>query len=138
MDSGAANNVMPRRMVRNKFKIRPSKGSISGVHYIAENNERIPNEGEVDFNIMTAEGNEEEFVFQIAEVNKALGAVSYFVDHDYKVVFDRDAKTGRDMSYMMHKPTNGTRRLRRDRNIWVLDAYAYNEKNSQAGFVRQG
>ena len=39
IDSGAADNVMPRRLVRGKFnKIRPSPGSRSGLHYLAANN----------------------------------------------------------------------------------------------------
>ena len=79
IDSGAANNVMPRRMVRNKKMIRASPSSKRGVHYVAANGGRIPNEGEFDFEFSTQEGHEESMIFQIAEVNKALGAVSYLV-----------------------------------------------------------
>ena len=60
---------------------------------------------------------------QIAEVNKALGSVSYMVDRDFRVVFDKDKLTGKDLSMMVHKPTGRTTRFRRDRNVWVLDAY---------------
>ena len=49
MDSGAGNTVMPRRMVIRKSAIRESEGSRNGVHYVAANNGRIPNEGEYDF-----------------------------------------------------------------------------------------
>ena len=76
MDSGAANNVMPRRMVRNKEKIRPSAASRRGVHYVASNNGRMANEGEFGFKFTTTEGSEEEMVFQVAEVSKALASVS--------------------------------------------------------------
>ena len=38
MDSGAGNNVMPRRMVMRKSDIRESEGSRNGVHYVAANN----------------------------------------------------------------------------------------------------
>ena len=55
MDSGAANNVMPKRMVRNKNTIRPSRGSIANVHDVAANDGRIPNEGEIDFQFDTVE-----------------------------------------------------------------------------------
>ena len=136
IDSGAANNVMPRRMVRNKTKIRPSPSSKRGVHYVAANNGRIPNEGEIDFSFTTSEGNEEEFVVQIAEVNKALGAVSYLVDRGYRVVFDKDTDSGKDISYMMKKETKVTSRFRRDRNIWTLDAYV-DQANSDESFHRQ-
>ena len=80
MDSGAANNVMPRRMIRTKKGIRPSKGSRRGVHYVAANNGRIPNEGEHDFKFMTNEGDEGTMTFQVAEVNNALGSISYLVE----------------------------------------------------------
>ena len=94
IDSGAASNVMPRRMVRRKDRIRPSPSSLKGVQYVAANNGRIPNEGEVDFEFITPGGHQEKIVFQIAEVNKALGSVSYLVDNGYRVAFDEDAATG--------------------------------------------
>ena len=123
VDSGAANNVMPRRMVRDNTKIRPSPASKKGVYYVAANNGRIPNEGEVDFEFLTEQGQPEFLVMQIAEVNKALGSVSYMVDRDFRVVFDKDKLTGKDLSMMVHKPTGRTTRFRSDRNVWVLDAY---------------
>ena len=122
MDSGAANNVMPRRMVRNPSAIRPSPSSRKGVHYVTANDGRIPNEGEIDFSFTTQEGNGENFVVQIAEVNKFLGSISYLVDQGFRVTFDKDAATGRDLSMMVHKLSGRTSRFRRDRNIWILDA----------------
>ena len=123
VDSGAANNVMPRRMVRHKNKIRASPASKAGVVYVAANNGRIPNEGEVDFEFTTEAGHAEMMVVQIAEVNKALGSVSYMVDAGFKIVFDKDLATGKDLSVMVHKATGRTTRFRRDKNVWVLDAY---------------
>ena len=137
VDSGAANNVMPRRMVRNKSKIRPSPSSRRGVNYVAANNGRIPNEGEVDFKFTTMEGNDEQFVIQIAEVNKALGSVSYLVDQGYRVTFDKDLKTGRDISFMLNKKTNVMSRFRRERNIWILDAFVDVDEKTGESFHRQ-
>ena len=137
VDSGAANNVMPRRMVRNKSKIRPSPSSRRGVHYVAANNGRIPNEGEVDFKFTTMEGHDENFVVQIAEVNKAFGSVSYLVDHGYRVTFDKDIKTGKDISYMLNKATNVMSRFRRERNIWILDAFVDDNEHADESFRRQ-
>ena len=131
IDSGAANNVMPRRMIRKKTAIRPSPSSIKGVNYIAANNGRIPNEGEFDFSFVTQEGHNETMVFQVAEVNNALGAVSYLVDNGYQVIFDKDLATGRDLSYMRHKASGRTTRYRRDRNIWVLDAMIEPDKEEK-------
>ena len=43
VDSGAADNVIPRRMVKGKFNcIRSSKGSRAGVHYVSASSARIP------------------------------------------------------------------------------------------------
>ena len=93
--------------------IRESMGSRMGVHYVAANNGRIANEGEVDLKFHTAEGNKEDLCFQIAEVNKALAAVSSLVDRAYKVICDKDFKTRADMSFMTNKITNITSRFRR-------------------------
>ncbi len=122
VDSGAHSNVMPKRMIRDKRRIRPSAGSKRGAHYVAANNGRIPNEGETEFKFKTAEGQDRCIVFQVAEVNKALGAVSYFVDDNFRVTFGKDMKTGVDMSRMMNKATGEVTRFRRVKNIWVLDA----------------
>ena len=76
--------------------------------------------------------------FQIAEVNKALGSISYLVDHGYRVVFDRDPISGRDMSCMVHKESKRTSRFRRDRNVWILDAVVDGDKITEAPFQRRG
>ena len=138
VDSGAADNVMPRRMVRGKFnKIRPSPGQRAGVHYLAANNARIANEGEADFKFETAEGNEESWVFQIAAVNKVLCAVSYLVDHGMRVIFDRDEKTGIDTSHIMNKKTGKSIQMVRTRNVWTIEAFI-DEDETVASFQRQG
>ena len=123
MDSGSANNVMPRRMVRRRAAIRPSAGSIRNAYYVAANDGKIANEGEFDFQFKTAENQKKSLVFQVAEVNKALGSISYLVDNAYRVTFDQDLATGKDMSVMVHKPSNTVTRFRREKNIWVLDAF---------------
>ena len=139
MDSGAGNNVMPRRMVMRKSDIRESEGSRNGVHYVAANNGRIPNEGEYDLKFNTAEGTEQYLTFQIAEVNKALCAISNLVDRGFKVVFDKNAKTDQDTSHMLNKETGVITRFRRTRNVWVLDAFVDNKSgNSDQSFHRRG
>ena len=80
------------------------------------------NEGEIDFPFESVEGHKQLMIFQIAEVNKPLGSVAYFVDRDFRVVYDKNMKIGEDMSYMIHKPTKTSYRFRRERNIWILDA----------------
>jgi hypothetical protein len=121
MDTGAHHNVMPRRMA-GKRKVRPSPGSKRGMCYVAAGNERIRNEGEITFDFESLEGHQESFVFQIAEVNKALGAGAYMVDHGFRVVYDKDMDTDEDLSYMIHKASKRAFRFRRERNVWILDA----------------
>ena len=139
MDSGAGNNVMPRRMVIKKSEIRESEGSRRGVHYVAANDGRIPNEGEYDLNFSTVEGQEQCLTFQIAEVNKALCAVSNLVDNGFRVVFDKNMKINEDTSHMLHKETGVTTRYRRTRNVWVLDAFVDGDNsNKDQSFHRRG
>ena len=99
MDSGAHDNVIPRRMVRGRGnRIRPSAASRSGVHYVSATSHRIPNEGETDLRFKSKEGTALSWTFQVAEVNKVLAAVSALVDTNHRVVFDKDEKSGEDVS----------------------------------------
>ena len=136
VDSAAHHNVMPKRLVR-RDRIRESEGSKKGMHYVAANKGKIPNEGETDFRFQTSEGSKENWKFQIAEVNKALGAVSDRVDNDYRVVFDKDSRTGRDASYMLNKKDKKVIKMTRLGNVWVVDAIV-DMKDISEGFVRQG
>ena len=99
MDTGAHHNVMPRRMVGH-LKVRSSPGSRIGMSYVGAGGEKIKNEGEVVFPFKTMEGHSENVTFQVAEVNKPLGAAAYFVDSAYRVVYDKNMATGEDMSYI--------------------------------------
>ena len=121
MDTGAHHNVIPRRMV-GRHRIRPSAGSRRGMNYVGAGGEKIANEGEAEFPFESVEGHKTSMLVQIAEVNKPLGSVAYFVDRDYRVVYDKNMKTGEDLSYMIHKPTKTVYRFRRERNVWILDA----------------
>ena len=123
---------MPRRMVRGRGnKIRPWKASRAGVHYVSAIANRIKNEGEVDLHFDTEHGKKLSWTFQIAEVNKVLAPLSYLVDHNHRVVFDQDKDTGEDISFITNKETI---KMRRDRNVWVIDAYI--EEDIDQGFTR--
>ena len=100
--------------------------------------ERIPNEGECDFSFSTHDGQEQSYTFQIAEVNKALCAVSYLVDKGNQVIFDQDEATGLDTSRIVNKKTGKIIQLVRDRNVWTIDAYVEEEVNECQGFHRRG
>ena len=135
MDSGAADPVMPRRMVRGRGnKIRSSKASRAGVHYVSATSNRIKNEGETDLHFDTEDGKKLNWTFQIAEVNKVLASVSYLVDHKHRVVFDQDEETGEDISFITDKSSGDVIKMRRDKNVWVIDAYI--EEDAELGFTR--
>ena len=121
MDSGAHSNVMPKRMINEK-RMRPSPGSIKGTCFVAADNGRIPNEGEIDLEFDTLEGTQEAWVFQIANTNKPLAAVADRVDHRCRVVFDKDDDTGQDVSYIYDKASKHVSKMRREGNVWKMDA----------------
>ena len=137
LDSGSHHNVMPKRLVNSK-NIRPSAGSRAGMFYTAANKGRIANEGEVDFKFQTMEGYDEEMCFQIAEVNKALAAIADRVDHNYRVVFDKNMATGLDASYMLNKTSGRVIKTTRVGNVWVIEAIISVEDAGEESFVRQG
>ena len=122
----------------NKKKIRSSAGSKRGLQYLAAGNHRIPNEGEVDMEFQTQEGYDENMVFQVSNVNKPLAAVSDRVDNGCRVVFDKDNETGQDLSYIYNKRTKKVIKLRRERNVWILDAVVSADSVEFEGFSRQG
>ena len=136
VDSGAADNVIARRMLRGKCsKVRPSAASKAGVCYVAASDGRIVNEGEADMTFTTQEGHDLKWTFQVAEVNKVLAAVSSLVDTNHRVVFDRDDKTKIDVSFIIDKTTGTVTKMRRERNVWVVDAWI-EEPIVEEGFAR--
>ena len=133
VDSGAADNVLPRKVLRKWMKVRGSEASRLGVHYVAANGARIPNEGEVDFTFQDKQGKVHTWVFQVADVNKILASVSSLVDSGHRVVFDRCPDTGVDLSFITHKVTGESVRMRRERNVWTIDAFV----NEESDFARR-
>ena len=138
VDSGAADNVMSRKMLqlrRLKNKIRESAASRAGVYYVAADNGRIPNEGEIEFPFQTKDGTKHEWTFQVADVNKVLAAVSAMVDSGHRVTFDKDEATGADLSCIVHKATGKCIKMRRDRNVWVIDTFVEADETEDSGSV---
>ena len=60
------------------------------------------------------------------------------VDHGMEVIFDRDEKSGVDTSHILNKKTGKTIKLRRERNVWTIDAYIDEDEEAVSSFVRQG
>ena len=82
----------------------------------------------------TEDGKKLDWTFQIADVNKVLASVSYLVDNNHRVVFDQDEDTGEDISFITDKTSGDVIKMRRDRNVWIIDAYI--EEETEQGFTR--
>ena len=83
---------------------------------------RIKNDGETDLYFDTEDAQKLNWTFQFAEANNVLASVSYLVDRNHRVVFDQDFDTGEDVSFITNKTNGESIKMRRDRNVWVIDA----------------
>ena len=72
--------------------------------------------------------------FQIAEVSKALGAVSRIVGKNNRVIFDDPEKEG---SYIENKITKNRTPLRQHNGVYYLDVWV-RPGEYYSGFQRQG
>ena len=126
-----------------------SPGSIAGHIYVAASSTRLANLGQFLLKFWTKDGVKAEIMFQVADINKPLCSVSHLTDMGYCVVFNRHL--GKDVSYIMHKETKQFWRMKRERGVFILDAYLtegidprsdsqkiVSPKTSDAGFSRQG
>ena len=120
VDSGAADSVFPSSWLR-RILLCASPGSIAGFFYVAASGTRIANLGQFLLRFTTRDGHDGSMLFQVASVNKALASVSHLTDIGFCVVFNKHE--GRDVSYLMHKDTNTLWKLRRERGVFVLDAF---------------
>ena len=77
---------------------------------------------------MTEEGTWATIIFQVAGINKPLLSVSKLISDGWRVVFDEDE------SYMMHKVTKKQIKIKRERGVFVIDAFV---NGPDSGFTRQ-
>ena len=59
-----------------------------------------------------------------------MASVSALVDAGHRVVFEKDDVTGVDLSFITHKASGTSIRMRRERNVWIIDAYVDDEDES--------
>ena len=124
--------------------LRASLGSIAKQFYVAASGTRLGNLGQFLLKFTTREGYEGDLIFQVASVNKPLASVSHLTDLGYCVVFSKHE--GNDVSYLLPKETNAFWKLRRERGVFVIDAFLSEsiaprneaEKIVDAGFARPG
>ena len=86
LDSGAAESVLPKDMLK-EVPLKESKGSRSGLNYVAANGGRMPNLGEKNVNFRTKDGRNSNITFQVTSARKPLVSVSRIVQKGNKVIF---------------------------------------------------
>ena len=136
MDSGAHHSVLPKRLVK-KERIHDSPGSLAGLKYVAANKGELKNEGQVEYKFTSRENKKKNWMFQVAEVNKALVAVGDRVDEGYRVVYDKDMDTGEDLTHMLSKKTGEVMKMSREGNVWVIEA-VIDAEDAPEDFGRRG
>ena len=111
VDSGAVDNVGDPRAFP-EYKLRESDGSRNGLHYLAANNGKIKNEGELNLSCRSSEGMPFKLKMQGAGVSRPILSVIRLTESGKDVIFKknggiiRDTQTGvtttfrRNMAYM--------------------------------------
>ena len=126
VDSGAAENVMPKHMAP-RIPLEPSDEQASGVVYSAANGNLMPNRGKKSVPVITREGQSRQMNMQITDVNKALMSVAKVCDAGHTVLFMkgggviRNTKSGEETTF------------RSEKNV-----YRMRVKLNGASFQRQG
>ena len=90
---------------------------------------RIPNAGQQLVQCMTIDGSLTEIRFQLAAINKPLVSVSKLIENGYRVSFVHDN------SYTLHKKNNDNIKMRKERGVFVVDAWV--PSKAEQGFSGQ-
>ena len=126
VDSGAADHVLPISWLT-WIVLTASLGSLRGLHYISASGGRLPNLGQRKVDFWTQEGTFASLIFQVAGINKPLLSVSKLIDDGWRVVFDLEE------CYLLHKETRKLIKMKRERGVFVIDAFV----EPEPGFTRQ-
>ena len=127
-DSGAGDTVGPEDDYPD-YPLEPSPGSHRGLHYVAAGGNKIKNKGQKRVLILTKEKQLRWVTVQIAQVKKTLASVSKSNDNGFDVVYSKNA------SYMEEMSTKQQTALRRDRGVFVLDAWIVPYEMIKKGYV---
>ena len=129
VDSVATDHVIPFGWIK-FIEVLQGIGSRMGVTYVAASGTRIPNQGEQRVPLMTREGSWMEIVFQVSKINKPLLSVSKLIVSEMRVVFDESG------SYIYNKVTGDIVRIKRQRGVFVLEAFT-NEDPARSAKAQQ-
>ena len=114
------------------LRAQPSPGSKRGVKYIAANGAKLPNLGQMVVAFENGVGTAGRILFQVAAITKPLVSVSKLIDDGHQVVFYEKA------SYIIHKATGRKMLLKRERGVFIVDAFIEPKKSAGKDFSRQG
>ena len=117
VDSGAAASVMPERLL-DGFTVRKGEAARNDVHYTVADGGKVPNLGETEVHILTRERARGSIVFQVADIQKPILAVSALTKQGNAVSFTETGGTIR------HLRTGRTMHFRKVRGVYVLKVLA--------------
>ena len=100
--------------------------------YVAANGATLPNLGQMVVAFENSVGTAGRILFQVASITKPLVSVSKLVDDGHQVVFDEKA------SYIIHKASGRKMLLKRERGVFIVEAFVEPKKPINKGFNRQG
>ena len=143
LDSGASASVADASRHFPGSTVVPSEASRQGVVYRGPGKERIPNEGEFQEQIMTAEGAVANTLWQSAKVRKPLMAVSACEDRGNMCVFDKDGSfilsaNCHELPEIRRLIQKATKKVRVHRNGGTYSLKTWRMPKKPEGFHGQG
>ena len=137
VDSGAVDNVGDPRAFP-EYRLRESDGSRSGLHYLAANNGKIKNEGELNLSCRSSEGMAFKLKMQGARVSRPILSVIRLTESGEDVIFKKNGGIIKDTQ------TGVTTTFRRKHGIHVMGVWvntgpedAAHTGNSKSSFARR-
>ena len=137
VDSAAVDCVMPRRTVDEvrgdtKGPLRQGASALAGVHYVSADGGEIPNEGEMDVNMVTEEKHEAGMTWQVADIKRPLLSVPAMTKTGHEVRFrERDGE-------IMNKKTRKMIRFVKKGDLYVVTIWMKERSAEEPGFHRPG
>ena len=134
VDSGAVDNVGDPRAFP-EYKLRESDGSRNGLHYLAANNGKIKNQGDIHLSCRSSEGIPFKLRMQGAEVSRPILSVVRLTESGKDVIFKNNGGIIRDTQ------TGSTATFRRRHGIYVMGRWVKtgpdSAGNPDLGFARR-
>ena len=116
VDSGAADNVVPRSMFP-EIGIRQTERSKDGKGFKGPGGENIKNNGQQDMSVRTPEGSVRKSTWQVTDVRRPLVSASHIIQAGNGLL------VGKDEAYVMNRKKKEKSMLRKEGNVYVLDLF---------------